>query len=125
MAYRPFTRRILRVVTSHRLQQCRRAASVLTKPIDVQAAVTYPLELAYVTENYDALHEESLKNPERFWGDLGRRRLRWMKNFDEVMDCDMNQGKMSWFNGGVLNATGEVKYTVYNCTYLFVTVPKQ
>lgn len=108
MAYQPFTRRILRAVTSHRLQQCRRTASVLTKPIDVQPPVTYPLELAYVTENYDALHEESLKNPARFWGDLGRRRLRWMKNFDEVMDCDMNQGKMSWFNGGVLNATGEV-----------------
>jgi len=107
MACRPFTQRLLREVAKHHLQLSKRAASALPNPIDVRSDVSYPLELAFVTENYHALHEESLKNPERFWGDLGRRRLRWMKNFDEVMDCDMRQGKISWFNGGVLNATGK------------------
>ena len=107
MAFRPSALRSLREFAKHHLQLTKRAASALPNPIDVRSDVTYPLELAYVTENYHALHEESLKNPERFWGDLGRRRLRWMKDFEDVMDCDMHQGKISWFNGGVLNATGE------------------
>jgi acetyl-CoA synthetase len=42
-----------------------------------------------VSENHTALYEESLKHPEQFWGDLARRRLRWTKEFDQVMDCDM------------------------------------
>ena len=68
--------------------------------------LTYPLQLASVSENHAALYEESLKNPEQFWGDLARRRLRWIKEFDQVMDCDMKEGRMNWFNGGILNVTG-------------------
>jgi len=67
--------------------------------------VTYPLQLASVSENHAALYEESLKNPQRFWGDLARRRLLWIKEFDQVMDCNMQEGKISWFNGGILNVT--------------------
>ena len=75
----------------------------------LSSSVTYPLQLASVSENHAALYEESLKNPQRFWGDLARRRLLWMKEFDQVMDCDMQEGKISWFNGGKLNVTGEDK----------------
>ena len=114
MACRLFTKRLLREVAKHHLQLSKRAASAVPKSTP---DITYPLQLAFVTENYHALHEESLKNPERFWGDLGRRRLRWMKDFDDVMDCDMRRGKISWFNGGVLNATGEVHESIL---YVFV-----
>ena len=69
--------------------------------------LTYPLQLASVSENHAALYEESLKNPEQFWGDLARRRLRWIKEFDQVMDCDITKGHFKWFLGGVLNVSGE------------------
>ena len=38
--------------------------------------------------------------------DLAKRRLRWMEEFDTVMDCDMNKGKINWFLGGKLNVSG-------------------
>ena len=68
--------------------------------------VSYPLQLSSVTENHAALYEESLKHPEQFWGDLARRRLRWIKEFDQVMDCDMSSGRFTWFNRGTINISG-------------------
>ena len=59
-----------------------------------------------VSESHAALYEESLKHPEQFWGDLARKRLRWTKEFDQVMDCDMNSGQFKWFIGGVINVSG-------------------
>lgn len=70
-------------------------------------SVSYPLQLSSVSENHSALYEESLRNPEAFWGDLARRRLRWTKEFDQVMECDMDKGEFKWFLGGVLNVSGE------------------
>lgn len=70
------------------------------------SAVSYPLQLSSVSPNHAALYEESLKHPEAFWGDLARRRLHWFKDFDQVMDCDMKEGRISWFNGGKINASG-------------------
>ena len=73
-------------------------------------SVSYPLQLASVTENHGAIYEESLNNPEAFWGDLARNRLRWFKEFDQVMDCDMKEGRLSWFNGGKINVSGSIKF---------------
>ena len=71
------------------------------------SGVSYPLQLSSVSESHAALYEESLKQPERFWGDLASRRLRWIKPFDQVMDCDMSSGHFKWFLGGTLNVSGE------------------
>ncbi|KAL5463409.1 hypothetical protein EMCRGX_G032302 [Ephydatia muelleri] len=68
-------------------------------------SVSYPIELSTVMENHASIYEDSLKNPEQFWGDLARRRLRWMKDFDQVMQCNMNTGQFSWFLGGRINVT--------------------
>lgn len=70
-------------------------------------AASYPVDLAHVSSSNADWYEESLANPEQFWSDLARQRLRWIKDFDTVMDCDMNEGRISWFLGGVLNVSGE------------------
>lgn len=70
-------------------------------------SVSYPLQLASVSAEHQALYEESLSNPEGFWGDLARRRLKWFKEFDQVMDCDMDKGEFKWFIGGEINVSGE------------------
>ena len=30
-----------------------------------------------------------------------------MKEFDQVVDCNMREGRISWFKGGMLNVTGK------------------
>ena len=67
------------------------------------------IQPGHVDVNHDELYAESLNNPQRFWGDLAKRRLRWMKEFNTVMDCDMNKGKISWFLGGKLNVSGKLQ----------------
>jgi len=55
---------------------------------------------------YSQLYKESMENPERFWGSLARQSLNWIRDFDHVMDCDMEEGRITWFLGGKLNVTG-------------------
>ena len=71
------------------------------------SSARHPLRLSSVSDNHADIYEESLRHPEHFWGDLARKRLRWMKKFDQVMQCDMNNGKFSWFGGGTLNVAGK------------------
>lgn len=70
------------------------------------SSVSYPLQLSSVSENHATVYNESLNNPEAFWGHLARTRLTWIKEFDTVMDCDMKSGRLNWFCGGKLNVTG-------------------
>ena len=73
-----------------------------------QPLVSYPLELAAVSVEYQGLYEESLKNPEDFWKDIAQRKLKWFKMFGKVMECDMESGKFKWFIGGELNVSGKL-----------------
>ena len=73
------------------------------------SSTIYPIQPGHVDGNrHDVLYGESINKPQQFWGDLAKRRLRWMKEFDTVMDCDMNKGKISWFLGGKLNVSGNL-----------------
>lgn len=56
-------------------------------------------------KTHEDLHAFSLRYPDRFWGALARSRLKWIEPFQQVMDCDMAKGKISWFNGGKLNVS--------------------
>lgn len=69
--------------------------------------VSYPLELFHCDPRNEALYQESLENPDKFWGDLARTRLRWMKEFDTVKEVDMEKGDIKWFLGGKINVSGE------------------
>lgn len=95
-----WSRWLSRVGSCHKLlvgRQLGRAAS--------SGPVSYPLQLSSVSPDHAALYAESLENPEAFWGDLARRRLSWFREFQQVMDCDMHEGRISWFNGGKINAS--------------------
>lgn len=91
-----------------------RVGSYLTRHLCKRASssVSYPLQLSSVSPSHAALYEESLRNPEAFWGDLARNRLSWFREFDQVMDCDMHEGRISWFNGGKINASGSLHDTI-------------
>ena len=55
-------------------------------------------------EEYDAIHQKALEEPEEFWGSRARQLLHWFKPFERVLDADYTEHQYSWFPEGRLNA---------------------
>ncbi|MGZ3216793.1 acetate--CoA ligase [Paracoccus sp. T5] len=56
--------------------------------------------------DYERLYDESINDPEGFWGREGQR-LDWIQPFSKVKNTDFTMGQVSikWFEDGVLNAS--------------------
>ena len=52
--------------------------------------------------NYDEVQEQSIKNPEKFWGDAAEA-VHWYRRWDKVLD-DSNPPSYRWFPGASVNA---------------------
>ncbi|CAM9250579.1 unnamed protein product [Ectocarpus fasciculatus] len=59
-------------------------------------------------KTYEAMHKQSLEEPDTFWGDAARSTLKWFREFDRVSQGGFDTGDVAWFTGGQLNAC-------YNC----------
>ena len=66
-----------------------------------------PLE-QLMKADYTTAYEESIQDPETFWGELARECLEWEKPFDDVKGGDKEDGDIQWFVGGKLNVSGEI-----------------
>ena len=55
---------------------------------------------------YEAMYAASLKDPDAFWGEQGKR-LDWIKPFTTVKDVNFNFGEVSinWYADGTLNVS--------------------
>ncbi|MGH6991225.1 MAG: AMP-binding protein, partial [Stellaceae bacterium] len=64
---------------------------------------------AWVSEKkYFDMYEDSIKNPERFWGEHGKR-LDWIKPYTKVKNTSFDGNvSIKWYEDGTLNAA-------YNC----------
>ncbi len=58
--------------------------------------------------HYEELYGKSLDFPEEFWGEKAEEYLSWEKRWDRVLRYEMEEARVEWFGGGVLNAA-------YNC----------
>jgi acetyl-CoA synthetase len=58
-------------------------------------------------EEYKKLYQKSIKDPEKFWGELAEE-LDWSKKWNKVSEWDFSKPEIKWFVGGKLNAS-------YNC----------
>ncbi len=58
-------------------------------------------------EEYKKLYQKSVKDPEKFWGELAEE-LDWKKKWNKVLQWDFDKPEIKWFAGGKLNAS-------YNC----------
>nr|WP_111297972.1 acetate--CoA ligase [Paracoccus saliphilus] len=70
-------------------------------------AIPAGLENAHVgPEDYSRLYDESISDPEGFWGREGQR-LDWIQPFSKVKNTNFAMGQVSikWFEDGVLNAS--------------------
>ena len=62
--------------------------------------------LTHVSKDHNVWYRESIENADLFWGNLARKRLKWIKDFDVVKDCNLSEGKVKWFLGGQINVSG-------------------
>ncbi len=59
-------------------------------------------------EKYQEMYAQSISDPEAFWAEQAKTFLTWFKEWDQVEDCNFNEGKIRWFEGAKLNVS-------YNC----------
>ena len=66
---------------------------------------------AYINEEkYNAMYQQSIDDPDTFWGNTANEFLDFSKTWDKVSDCTFTENKVdiNWFKGAKLNVT-------YNC----------
>jgi acetyl-CoA synthetase len=74
----------------------------MTKLYEVPAE--FAAKARYRREDYDRLYQESVRDPEGFWGRMGRR-LDWMRPYTRVKDVSYDAGNfhIRWYEDGQLN----------------------
>lgn len=60
------------------------------------------------TDEYYSRYKESLDDSDSFWSKMASEHLSWFNEWNSVLQDDLENGKVQWFGGGVLNAC-------YNC----------
>lgn len=55
-------------------------------------------------KKYKEDYQESVDNPEKFWGEIAEK-FTWRKKWDTVLEADMVNADIKWFQGGKLNIT--------------------
>jgi acetyl-CoA synthetase len=59
-------------------------------------------------EQYRAMYQRSVDDPEGFWAEQAEQFLTWDKPWDKVLDWDYHKAHIRWFDGAKLNVS-------YNC----------
>ena len=57
---------------------------------------------------YDQMYQQSVNDPDTFWGQQAEEFIDWYKTWERVSDLDFHTGKIKWFEGAKLNVA-------YNC----------
>ena len=60
------------------------------------------------SEKYNQMYNESITNPDKFWGSQAEKFITWFKPWDKVSEWDFQNANIRWFEGGRLNVS-------YNC----------
>ncbi|MUM77504.1 acetate--CoA ligase [Pseudodesulfovibrio sp. F-1] len=59
-------------------------------------------------DDYRAVHERALNDPESYWGERAKELITWFSDFDTVLETDYDTPQFKWFSGGRTNVS-------YNC----------
>lgn len=65
----------------------------------------FPHSAVSSMSEYEEIYKESIENNEVFWEKKAKEMLHWQHEFQSVNDSDLNEGMISWFLGGKLNAS--------------------
>ena len=74
-------------------------SEVIVHPVSQQWA-----ESAHINaQRYEQMYRQSIEEPDVFWAEQAREFLTWSREWDNVCDADLREGRASWFGGGKLN----------------------
>jgi len=59
----------------------------------------------FTAEAYQALYQQSISDPEKFWAEQATQFLDWSKPWDSTLNFNYPKGEISWFKGGKLNVS--------------------
>jgi acetyl-CoA synthetase len=59
-------------------------------------------------EEYEELYRRAAEDPENFWAERSSELIAWDRQWDKVLEADLNQPEINWFVNGKLNVS-------YNC----------
>jgi acetyl-CoA synthetase len=65
--------------------------------------MSYPYQIKSL-EGYKEAYEQSINNPEIFWGDIASH-FYWRRRWDTVLEWNFTEPKIEWFKGAKLNIT--------------------
>ncbi len=65
--------------------------------------MSYPYQITSF-ENYQSAYQQSVEQPETFWGNIAEHFL-WKKKWDAVLNWNFKEPKIEWFAGAKLNIT--------------------
>jgi acetyl-CoA synthetase len=65
--------------------------------------MSYPYQIKTL-EGYKKDYENSIKDPESFWGNIAET-FTWKKKWDKVLEWNFKEPSIKWFQGGKLNIT--------------------
>ncbi len=54
-------------------------------------------------DKYLEMYQHSINDTDKFWAEQAEIFLSWTKKWDKVQDCDFNEARIRWFEGGTLN----------------------
>jgi acetyl-CoA synthetase len=83
-----------------------RELSVMNEQTIYPVGEKYKASALISDEQYEQMYEQSINNPDQFWGEQAQR-LSWIKEFTKVKDTSFNKEDfhIRWFEDGVLNAS--------------------
>jgi acetyl-CoA synthetase len=70
---------------------------------DHHIAKIIPTKSEIILEQYKRRHQQSIDDPEAFWGKAAVEHLDWFRPFDKVVEGSFEYGDVRWFQGGKLN----------------------
>ena len=74
----------------------------------VSAPKNFTQDANITLDNYNRLYDQSVNDPDRFWGNIGQR-ITWFKDYNKVKNASFDGDvSIKWYEDGTLNAC-------YNC----------
>ena len=78
--------------------------SKMSHPQKYKPAASFVKHASFrIPSRYKSMHQESLRQPEKFWGRIGKQELAWFTQPKKILDWKSPFAK--WFVGGKLNVS--------------------
>ncbi|XP_075259404.1 acetyl-coenzyme A synthetase 2-like, mitochondrial isoform X2 [Convolutriloba macropyga] len=78
-------------------------ARLFSRSLAAQEKLSLDRDTVY--NRYEEVKQFARSDPESFWAQMAREKLKWRKDFTRVNECNLSKGEVSWFSDGQLNVS--------------------